>query len=263
MNAEAEKIIAYFTSSKFIASLVVLFVGLVIISIAKRACRTIKEKRGGTTRQNAYIDSIYRIIKWVITVIVIFAIMQCNDIPIGQLVAGVGVASIVIGFALQDTLKDLMMGLHIMSDESLRVGDCVKAGGHEGTVLSFSLTTTKLRDLDDGTTVFIPNRQITEVARSFGFYDFDIKLSSCEAIGRVEEVFGRCADELDSLEVVRNAQFRGCAGYENDAVLYRLRIYFKPVEKYEAKQAALNIINRYIQENGIRLYAPHLSTEQN
>jgi small conductance mechanosensitive channel len=80
-------------------------------------------------------------------------------ISLGPLLAGLGVAGFVIGFALQDTLSNFASGLMILSYRPFDVGDVVEAGGVFGKVSHMSLVSTTIHTFDNQTLV-VPNNKI-------------------------------------------------------------------------------------------------------
>lgn len=81
------------------------------------------------------------------------------EIDIGPLVAGLGVAGFVLGFALQGTLSNFASGVMILLYRPYDVGNFVEAGGVTGTVHAMTLVSTTLKT-PDNQTVVIPNNSI-------------------------------------------------------------------------------------------------------
>ena len=63
-------------------------------------------------------------------------------IALGPLLAGLGIAGFIVGFALQDTLANLANGLMIMIYRPFDEGDYVDLSGVSGTVKSVSIVAT-------------------------------------------------------------------------------------------------------------------------
>jgi small conductance mechanosensitive channel len=80
-------------------------------------------------------------------------------ISLGPLLAGLGIAGFIVGFALQDTLGNFASGLLILFYRPFDVGDFVSAGGVEGVVNNMSLVNTTFMTLDNQKLV-VPNNQI-------------------------------------------------------------------------------------------------------
>jgi small conductance mechanosensitive channel len=74
----------------------------------------------------------------------------------GDLVAGAGFTTFMIGFATKDILNNLLSGVLILWQEPFRLGDQIFIGKIEGTVEHIGVRATSLRK-DDGELVIIPN----------------------------------------------------------------------------------------------------------
>lgn len=89
---------------------------------------------------------------------VLFGLAQLG-ISVGPLLAGLGIAGFIIGFALQDTLGNFAAGMMILLYRPYDVGDTVEAGGVFGKVDHMSLVNTTILTFDNQTLV-MPNSKI-------------------------------------------------------------------------------------------------------
>ena len=74
----------------------------------------------------------------------------------GDLIAGLGFTSFVIGFATKDILNNLLSGVLILWQHPFSIGDHLFVGNHQGKVEYIGVRATSLRK-DDGELVLIPN----------------------------------------------------------------------------------------------------------
>jgi len=97
---------------------------------------------------NSFI-SVLKIILVFIAVIVVVSIAINKD-P-STLLAGLGAASAILMLAFQDTIKGLVAGIRLTSNEMLAVGDriTVPSAGADGIVEEIMLTTVKVRNFDN------------------------------------------------------------------------------------------------------------------
>jgi small conductance mechanosensitive channel len=104
-------------------------------------------------------------------VIMLFAFVVALDkfgFQIAPLVAGIGVAGLGVGFALQGVLSNLMAGLTIIFTKPFRVGEYIELLGVKGDVVKVELFSTTLLH-PDRSRVIIPNRKIVgEILHNFG-----------------------------------------------------------------------------------------------
>ena len=93
---------------------------------------------------------------WVIAFLVILSVF---GIDVGPMLAGLGIAGFVLGFALQDTLSNFAAGLMIMFYRPFDVGDVVSAAGVKGKVDSVSLVSTVITTFDNQILI-VPNNKV-------------------------------------------------------------------------------------------------------
>ncbi|MFK5920713.1 MAG: mechanosensitive ion channel family protein, partial [Verrucomicrobiota bacterium] len=101
-------------------------------------------------------------------------------VDIGPMIAAIGGAGFVIGFALKDSLGNFAAGLMILFYRPFDVGHYIKAAGVSGTVESLSLVATILKT-PDNQQVIIPNGKI---------WNDVITNVSAKGTRRVDLVFG-------------------------------------------------------------------------
>ncbi len=123
---------------------------------------------------------------------VLIAISQMG-IALGPLLAGLGIAGFIIGFALQDTLSNFASGIMILLYRPFDVGDVVEAGGVKGKVSSMSLVNTTFMTFDNQRLV-VPNNNIWGAV---------ITNLTAQRTRRVDLVFGiSYGDDIEKAEKV-------------------------------------------------------------
>jgi len=74
----------------------------------------------------------------------------------GDLIAGLGFTSFIVGFATQDILKNLLSGVLILWKQPFHIGDYIFVKDHQGKVEYIGVRATRLR-MDDGEMILVPN----------------------------------------------------------------------------------------------------------
>ena len=137
------------------------------------------------------------------SIVMIFGVLVALSqmgISVGPLLAGLGVAGFVIGFALQDTLANFASGLMILFYRPYDVGDIVETGGVFGKVKAMSLVNTTVLTFDNQTLV-VPNSKI---------WGDVIKNVTAQTVRRVDLVFGiGYADDIPKAEAILDDIVRG------------------------------------------------------
>ncbi|MBL7100740.1 MAG: mechanosensitive ion channel family protein [Nanoarchaeota archaeon] len=88
-------------------------------------------------------------------------ILKVWGFNVGGLLAGVGIAGMVLGLALKDSLANIFGGISIVLDKSVKVGDKVKLGKDVGVIQDIGLRSTKLKTYDNEL-LTIPNGKLAD-----------------------------------------------------------------------------------------------------
>jgi len=123
----------------------------------------------------------------------VIVVLSQVGIDLGPLLAGVGIAGLAIGFALQDTLSNFASGAMIAAYRPYDVGDLVEVAGVKGRVRDMNLVSTRILTVDHQTLI-VPNSKI------WG----DVILNvTAEPRRRIDMVFGiSYQDEISEAERV-------------------------------------------------------------
>jgi small conductance mechanosensitive channel len=90
---------------------------------------------------------------------IVLALEQIAPGRFSSLIAGLGIAGVTLGFALQDVAKNFVAGLLLLIQQPFEIGDSIEVSGFRGAVLDISLRATEIRTLD-GLLVLIPNADV-------------------------------------------------------------------------------------------------------
>jgi small-conductance mechanosensitive channel len=98
-------------------------------------------------------------------ILVVVAIVLAQFTSLGRLAAGIfastAVLGLIIGFAAQNTISNIIAGILIAITQPIRIGDRVEFEGREGRVADITLSYTFI-DPGDGSRVVIPNQMLVE-----------------------------------------------------------------------------------------------------
>ena len=185
----------------------------------------------------------------------ILLILQVNGVNVSSVFAGLGILSAVVGLALQDMLKDIIMGVHIMTDHFFSVGDVVRYQNIEGVVIGFTTRTTTIRSIYDQTITTICNRNISEITRMqpSALVDIDIPLSYAEDPRKVHSVLRVICARIDRLDGIDQCVYKGAQKFEESAVLYKVRFFCPPETKPDRTRDALREIQNGLAEADIQI----------
>jgi small conductance mechanosensitive channel len=99
------------------------------------------------------------VVYWIVLAFGLMAVLSALGVDITPLFALVGGASIILAFAMQDTLSNLASGLMIMIYRPFDEGDFVDVGGVAGTVKTTNIVATTVTT-PDNQVIVIPNKNV-------------------------------------------------------------------------------------------------------
>jgi small conductance mechanosensitive channel len=109
-----------------------------------------------------------RILRLLVFGLALLMALDKFGVKTAPLIAGLGVAGVGIGLALQGVLSNLVAGLLIIFTKPFRVGEYIELLGVEGQVTTIALFATTLQH-SDRSRVVIPNRKIVgEILHNYG-----------------------------------------------------------------------------------------------
>ena len=109
-----------------------------------------------------------RVVRVVVLLFTVVVALDKFGFQIAPLVAGIGVAGLGLGIALQGVLSNVVAGLTIIFTKPFRVGEFIELLGVHGEVVAIELFSTTLIH-PDRSRVVIPNRKIVgEILHNFG-----------------------------------------------------------------------------------------------
>ena len=156
-------------SNEFMDMVTKIYKIIVIISMAIGIANSITKKsifiKKVNERSNKDLDDnsikiLIRVIKALIYIVAIFLIFAELGYDLSGLITGLGLGSIVVSLAAQDTIKNLLGGILIFIDKPFQVGDYIIFGTYEGTVEDMTFRSTRIRTLDNSI-VQIPNSLVS------------------------------------------------------------------------------------------------------
>jgi small conductance mechanosensitive channel len=143
---------------KIIVFILIIFISSLIAKIVTRI--TTKTVRASKLKFSKLLQEFFISLssKAVFAIGLLVALSQLG-FELGPLLAGFGIAGVIIGFALQDTLSNFASGMMILVYRPFDVGDLINAAGVTGRVSHMSLVSTTIKTLDNQRLI-IPNNKI-------------------------------------------------------------------------------------------------------
>jgi small-conductance mechanosensitive channel len=255
--------------NSFWAQLPVVGVGLVVFVIflvLASIVRKIILMASGKTHLDIMLSSLLARIGYFATVVIGFFVASVVIFPglsPGDLVAGLGIGSVALGFAFKDVLQNLFAGFLLLLYRPFHLGDQIKVKDYEGTVEDINIRATKIKTYD-GERVVIPNSELylnpvlvrtafparrTKIVIGIGYADDIEKARSVmlDVLKNTEGVLDEPAPAVDVYELGESS------------VNMRLLFWSKPVQT-EVRQTSNRVvtgIKKALDAEGIDMPYPH------
>ena len=104
--------------------------------------------------------ALYQIIKYVIWVMAIGLLLEAIGVKVTLLLAGSAALLVGVGLGLQQTFNDVISGIILLSERSIKIDDVLEIDGDVVKIESIGLRTSKALNRDD-ISIIIPNSLIT------------------------------------------------------------------------------------------------------
>ncbi|MGI9035323.1 MAG: mechanosensitive ion channel family protein [Pyrinomonadaceae bacterium] len=146
----------------FVSQLPYIAAGLIVLGIfflLSKFIKTIFWSASGRTKLDFRLRVLFsRVVGFSIVALGVFTALTIiiPSFKFGDLIAGLGFTSFVVGFATKDILNNLLSGILILWKQPFHLGDYIFINKFQGKVEQIGVRATRLR-ADDGEQILIPN----------------------------------------------------------------------------------------------------------
>ena len=192
---------------------------------------------------------------------IIISILYQLGYTLMAVLGAAGIAGVVIGFASQTSISNIISGIFLISEQPFQVGDLIKVGETKGVVLSIDLLSIKLRTFDNQL-VRIPNENLikNELSNITRFpirrLDIEIGVAYKEDVGRVQAILKDvavkntyCLDEPEPLILFKN--------FGDSALEFLFAVWCVKSDFLILRQKIMQEIKERFDAEGIEIPFPH------
>ncbi len=155
LNLEVNGIVNNFVNS--LMAFVLLLIFLKFFDILLDAWGLAFAKKTKTKIVEILLPLFHKITKTLFIIIAVMWLLKIWGVDITPYLAGVGISGVVLGLALQDSLKNIFGGVTLLLDRTFQVGDKVKLeDGTVGTIHDIGLRSTKMATYSNEI-IYLPN----------------------------------------------------------------------------------------------------------
>jgi len=182
-------------------------------------------------------------------------------VPLNQFFAGAGIAGIVLGVIGRDIIIDYFYGINILLEDQFSIGDWIEAGPVSGTVVSFNLRTTHIREIDGGLSV-VTNAMLNRLknhSREWANADFRVGVAygsnpdRCLALilDEIESLSGLWPEKLEKKPVLLAVQELG-----ESSIVLRALVRTAPLAQWEVGRELNRRVLLRFEREGVEIPFP-------
>ena len=247
-------------ASKIMLVIVVLVVLYICYSIVYRFFTS--EFFNKNLNRNQTTETLIHLIRSIIRLIFIILaglfILQIFGVNVHSILASLGLISIIVGFAVQDALKDIIKGFDIITEGYFKVGDIIEFEGKIGKVQSVGLKTTTMEDVDSRNIITISNRKVQIVQTVSDVLNIDIPMSYQLTLSENEEIIQEIIHRCLKLKNIHKGEYAGVQEFEQSYLLMRVRFTTDASQKTQARRDVQTVVMDTLEEHGLSIPYQHI-----
>ena len=201
------------------------------------------------------------ILAWVMAFIMILSGLGVDITP---LLASLGVASLALGFAAQNIIRDYLHGFFIIMEDWYRVGEVAMISGTGGLVENITLRRTILRDLN-GTIHIFPNSKVesaSNLTRGWSRINLNVGVAYKENLSRVFSVINEVCqafkdDPVWGKDMLNTPHVERVDNLGDSGIEIKILGDTKPIRQWALTGELRKRLKDRFDEEGIEISWPH------
>ncbi len=128
----------------------------IVIVAAGRLFRHVLERTPAINRDVQVRTLVHNVVTATIYILALLAALVAAGLSISLLLTFGGLASLAVGLAFQDVMRNLLAGIFLLVEQPFKIGDFICVDGQSGCVETVQLRTTTLKT-EEGRLAILPN----------------------------------------------------------------------------------------------------------
>lgn len=200
---------------------------------------------------------ISKVISYIFYALVVMYILSLLGVKLGAIWGAAGIAGIAVGFAAQTSVSNLISGLFVLGEKTMKVGDFIEVGGVSGTVDSVGLLSVKIHTVNNQM-IRIPNSSIINSNFQNNSF-FSIRRFSFELSVDYSSDMTAVLDALSSVPALCASVLKDPApavwynGFGESGINIVLAVWFNTSDLVKMKNEVYIAIKKVFDEKGINI----------
>ncbi|MBW4935724.1 mechanosensitive ion channel family protein [Marinobacter sp. F4206] len=244
---------------KWVSSIFLLVLGVVLASLAARSVSRFMEQR--STRHHTVM--VRRLVFYLIALLFAIAALREAGFSLDVVLGAAGILTIAIGFASQTSASNMISGLFLLVEKPFEIGDVIEVDATVGEVVGIDMLSVKLRT-PDNLYVRIPNETLikTRVVNRSRFpirrLDLTVGIAYAEDVERVEALLLRLA-EKNPVCLEEPKPFVLVTAFGPSSVDLQFSFWVPKDKVLDGRSSIMVAIKKALDREGVEIPFPHTS----
>ena len=161
------------------------------------------------------------LVRYIAVIVILIGVLTLVKVDMPTILAGLGVVALIVGFAAESLIADVVTGFFILMDNQYNVGDIIEVDGFRGTVTEIGIRTTSLTDTG-GNVKIINNSEMKNILNRSDItskavadfsipYETDLAALEAQIPGILQWIYDAHPDVLKAVPVYLGVQELGAS----------------------------------------------------
>lgn len=260
------------TISALVAELAAVWLVYGVVALALTMLQNhISQKKSANNKETAAegvataVAMLSSIAKYVAVIVTILALLRVAGVDTATILAAAGIVSLVVGFASQSLIEDVITGIFILFEGQYKIGDMLVLGDFRGTVIDIGVRTTTLEDVG-GNRLIVNNSDIRNVQNR--------SRRESKAVTTVAVTYGQNMTELENILkealptwkdkpeykglFLEDPSYNGIDEFQDSGILLHFSVKTNEEDIFKTRRAMNRELKLLFDEKGIEIPFPQL-----
>ncbi len=247
----------YSQYTTIVKAILILVIGLIVSRIISNVSGKLAASKLGS-----HIGSVTKnIVFYVLVLTTIITFLGVFDIDLTGVLAAAGIVGIVIGFAAQTSVSNIISGFFLIADKPFEIGEAIEIEGQAGYVLDISLMSTRIRTFDNRylriPNSAVANARIVNLSRyEIRRLDIPVGIAYKENIQKALEVLNSVIRSNENV-LIEPEPLIIITRFGESSIDFEIRVWMQRSALFTARSELIKGIKDAFDEAGIEIPFPH------
>ncbi len=247
----------YSQYTTIVKAILILVIGLIVSKIISNVSGKLAVSKLGS-----HIGSVTKnIVFYVLVLTTIIASLEVFEIDLTGILAAAGILGIVIGFAAQTSVSNIISGFFLIADKPFEIGEAIEIDGQAGYVLDISLLSTRIRTFDNRylriPNSAVANARIVNLSRyEIRRLDIPVGIAYKEKIQKALEVLNSVIRSNENV-LIEPEPLIIITRFGESSIDFEVRVWIQRSVLFAARTELIKGVKSAFDEAGIEIPFPH------